>query len=377
MKKIVILALHLGTGGAERMIASLANLLCEKNNVTIISTYRLNEKPAFNLDSKIKIEYLLNNLKPNKEELKRVIKQHKILPILKQGRISLKVLHLRKKLMVKAIKEIEADIIISTRTFHNKLLGKYGKKGSIKIAQEHNHHNNNSKYIKKVIKSLKNIDYFMPVSKELCEFYSDKIKTTKVVYIPNFIERIPTKKSNFQNKQLISVGRLDKVKAFEDLIDIFNLFQNNYSDWNLHIVGEGEERENLQKKIKELKLENKVFLCGNKNQEELEGEYLNSSMFLMTSFSESFGLVLVEAASYGLPLIAFDSARGAKEIIENNKNGFLIAERNNENFVDKICELIENSEKKAKFSNDSLEISKKFTKEKVAKMWNEFLNCLD
>jgi len=377
VKKIVILALHLGTGGAERMIASLANLLCEKNNVTIISTYRLNEKPAFNLDSKIKIEYLLNNLKPNKEELKRVIKQHKILPILKQGRISLKVLHLRKKLMVKAIKEIEADIIISTRTFHNKLLGKYGKKGSIKIAQEHNHHNNNSKYIKKVIKSLKNIDYFMPVSKELCEFYSDKIKTTKVVYIPNFIERIPTKKSNFQNKQLISVGRLDKVKAFEDLIDIFNLFQNNYSDWNLHIVGEGEERENLQKKIKELKLENKVFLCGNKNQEELEGEYLNSSMFLMTSFSESFGLVLVEAASYGLPLIAFDSARGAKEIIENNKNGFLIAERNNENFVDKICELIENSEKKAKFSNDSLEISKKFTKEKVAKMWNEFLNCLD
>lgn len=377
MKKIVILALHLGTGGAERMITNLSNLLCENNDVTIISTYKLNEKPAFNIDERVKIEYLLNNLKPNKEELKMAIKQHKIIQILKQGFISIKVLYLRKKLMKEAIKKIDADIIISTRIFHNKLLGKYGKKGIIKIAQEHNHHNNNGKYIKNVIKSLKNIDYFMPVSKELCEFYTNKVEKTKVVYIPNFIENFPATKSSLKSKQLISVGRLDKVKGFDVLIDIFDIFQKKYPDWSLHIVGDGTEKINLQNKIEEKRLDDKIYLCGNKGQDELEAEYLNSSIFLMTSFSESFGLVLIEAASYGLPLIAFDSAQGAKEIIENNKNGFLVENRNNEVFVNKIYEIIENSEKKENFSNYSLEVAKKFSREEINEKWIKFLANLD
>lgn len=376
MKKIVILALHLGTGGAERMITSLCNLLCEENDITIISTYKLHERPAFDIDSRVKIEYLLDNLKPNKEELSNAIKQYNIIQIFKQGLISFKVLYLRKKMMIKAIKKIDADIIISTRVFHNKLLGKYGKKGTIKIAQEHNHHNNNNKYIKKVIKSLKNIDYFMPVSKELCEFYTDKVKKTKVVYIPNFIEKIPTTKTTLKNKQLISVGRLDKVKGFDVLIDIFNIFQRKYPDWILHMVGDGSEKTNLQNKITELHLEHKIFLCGNKGQNELEKEYLNSSIFLMTSLSESFGLVLIEAASYGLPLIAFDSAKGATEIIENGKNGFLVENRDNEEFVNRIYELIENSEEKEKFSSYSLEVAKEFSKEKVEKKWQDFLNDL-
>ena len=90
--------------------------------------------------------------------------------------------------MVNAIKNLDCDIVISTRILHNNWVSKYAKSNIIKIAQEHNHHNNNVKYIKKLIRSLKNFDYFMPVSKELCDFYSKKISKPKVIYIPNFIE---------------------------------------------------------------------------------------------------------------------------------------------------------------------------------------------
>ena len=147
--------------------------------------------------------------------------------------------------MIKAIKKLDCDIVISTRILHTNWLGKYANSNIIKIAQEHNHHNNNPKYIKKVIKSLKNIDYFMPVSKELCDFYSSRLDTTKVKYIPNFIEKMPLQKSLLQNKQLVSVGRLEKVKGFDDLIDIFYIFQKNHPDWVLHIVGDGSEKQNL------------------------------------------------------------------------------------------------------------------------------------
>ena len=373
-KKIVILALHLGTGGAERVICNLANLLSENNNVKIISTYKLNENPSFNMNDSVEIEYLIEDLKPNKQELKDSLKSFNLIRAFKELLITFKVLYLRKSLMVKAIKNLDCDIVISTRILHSNWIGKYANKKIIKIAQEHNHHNNNQKYIKKVIRSLKNFDYFMPVSKELSDFYYKKIKNTKIVYIPNFIEKLPDEKSNLENKQLISVGRLDKVKGFNDLIDIFNTFQKSHPDWILHIVGDGKEKQNLQNKINKLNLQEKIFLCGNKLSNDLEKEYLNSSIYLMTSFSESFGLVLVEAASYGLPLIAFDSAQGAKEIIDNTKNGFLIANRNKKDFIEKINELIKDSEKRNLFSKNSLITADKFSKNNISEIWNKFID---
>lgn len=373
-KRIVILALHLGTGGAEKVISNIANLLCENNEVEIISTYKLRNSPAFYINSKVKINYLITNLEPNRQELKSALKSFNLIKLTYEIIKSFKILILRRKLMIKAIKNLNCDIVISTRILHNNWVGKYARKDIIKISQEHNHHNNNQKYIKKLIKSLKNFDYFMPVSKELCDFYSQKISEPKVMYIPNFIDNISNKTCNLLGKQLISVGRLDAIKGFSDLIDIFDLFYKSHPAWNLHIVGDGPEKQNLQAKIDVLGLTKKVTLCGTKHSKELENEYLNSSIFVMTSHSESFGLVLVEAANYGLPLLAFDSAQGANEIIENNKNGFLVKNRNAEEMLAKIEELINDSSKMQYFSKNSKNTALKFSKETISKEWNKFLN---
>ena len=373
-KKIVILALHLGTGGAEKVISNLANLLSENNDVEIISTYKLRNSPAFYISNKVTINYLTTNLEPNKQEIKNALKNFNLIRLVSEAFKSFKILISRKKLMVNAIKDLDCDIVISTRILHNNWVSRYARKDIIKIAQEHNHHNNNQKYIKKLIKSLKSFDYFMPVSRELCDFYNKRISTTKVVYIPNFIDNVSSKTCNLSSKQLISVGRLDPIKGFDDLIDLFNLFYQKHPDWNLHIVGDGSEKEILQTKINKLGLSKKITLCGTKYSEELENEYLNSSIYIMTSHSESFGLVLLEAANYGLPLIAFDSAQGANEIIENNKNGFLIKDRNAEEMIAKIDELLNDSSKMQYFSKNSKNTALKFSKEAISKEWNKFLN---
>ncbi len=78
--------------------------------------------------------------------------------------------------------------------------------------------------------------------------------------------------------------------------------------------------------------------------------------------------------AFGLPLIAFDSAQGAKEIIQNNENGFLIENRSKEDFVKKINYIIENSDTKKLFSNNSISISSKYLKENISKEWNNFIN---
>ena len=376
MKKITILVLHLSTGGVEMAITNLSNILAKKYEVEIISTYKINEKPAFKIDDKVKIKYLITDLKPNHKEIKDAIRSKKILKIIKEFFISLKVLYLRKKLMIKAIRNLDCDIAISTRYLHSNWLGKYGSNKIIKIAQEHNHHNNDKKYISKVINSLKNIDYFIPVSNELNNFYSDRLKNTKTkcLCIRNSLDIFPNETSNLVFKQIVSVGRLSKEKGFLDLIEVFSKVHLEYPDWKLSIAGDGQQLEVLKDKIKSLNLENNVNLLGFLNKENLEKLYLNSSIYVMTSFTESFGLVLIEANSYGIPTISFDTAQGAKEIINNDKNGYLIKNRDKQEMSNKIIELIEDYEKRCELGKNARMMSEMYKEENVASLWYNLID---
>lgn len=370
MKKITILALHLGYGGIERAITDLANNLTPFYDVTIVSTYKLYSEPVNTLKKEVKVKYL-TDLKPNRENFKDALKKLKIITVLKEGIQSLKILYLRKKLMVKYIKECDSDVIISTRELHNSWLGKYGKDESIKIGWEHNHHHGNMKYAKKVVNSSKKLDYLVLVSKDLTNFYKDRTKT-KCVYIPNMIEQTSVK-SNLKEKNLISIGRLSPEKGFLDLIDVFEIINKTKPDWKLNIIGDGIQKECIIQKIKDKNLEEYINMHGYLTKEEMKPILEKSSIYLMTSFTESFGIVLLESFSFGIPCVAFDSAEGAKEIIENNKNGYLIKDRDKQEMANAVLNLIEDYDKRIEFGQKGLEKSYEFDKVKVKKMWDKII----
>ena len=75
MKKLTILSLHLGYGGIERSVISLANLLSDIYKVEILSVYKLYDTPAFDIDSRVEVSYLIENHKPNREEWKNAVKK--------------------------------------------------------------------------------------------------------------------------------------------------------------------------------------------------------------------------------------------------------------------------------------------------------------
>ncbi|MEF9991793.1 MAG: glycosyltransferase [Peptostreptococcaceae bacterium] len=376
MKKITILALHLGYGGVEKSIASVSNILVEKYEVEIISVYRLYDKPAFEIDSRVKITYLLDaNLSPNKKEFKEAIKSKNIINISKECIKSIKILKLKKSEMIKAIKNIDSGIVISTRVEHNELLSKFGKDNLVKIAQEHTHHNNDQLFIQRLIESCHNIDYLMPVSRELTEFYTDKLngKKTKCVYIPHSLDFIPEETSSLKDKSIISIGRLSKEKGYDDLIDIFSLVMANKSDWTLNIIGDGDQREILEEQINKKNMVNCVVLHGYRDKKYINNMLMRSSIYAMSSHEESFGIVLIEAQAYGIPCVALDSAKGALEIIENNINGYIIENRDKQEMANKIIKLIENKELRESMGSESKKNSYKFSKQNISKQWFDFL----
>lgn len=377
MQKITILALHLGYGGVEKSISSLSNILVKKYDVEIISVYKIYDEPAFHINDKVKITYLLDkSLSPNKEEFKDALKSKQFIRVIKEGLKSLKILRLKKSKMVESIKNIKSGIVISTRIEHNKLLSKYVNEGITTIAQEHTHHNDNMKYINSLVNSCKNIDYFMPVSFKLTKFYREYFEETKTKceFIPHSLDYIPENVSNLENKNIISVGRLSPEKGFYDLIDVFNLVIKKRPDWKLNIVGDGTERDKMLEKINNYGIQEKVILHGYRDKEYINELLEKSSIYAMASYEESFGIVLIEAQSFGIPCIAFDSAQGACEIIEDNQNGYLVKNRSKEDMASKIIELIDNKELRDNMGRSSRENAYNYSKERVSDQWFNFIN---
>lgn len=376
MKKITILALHLGYGGIENCISNLANSLVDDYEVNIISTYKLYEKPVFKLNDKIKIKYLMTDLKPNKQELKQSLKKLKLITFFKELKKSLKILKLKKNLMIEAIKNCDSDVIISTRDIHNNWLSKYGRDKTLKIGWEHNHHHNNKRYINKVTKSVLGLDYFVLVSKDLTKFYSEKLKDKKVkcVYIPNSINFFPQEKAKLETENLISIGRLSHEKGYLDLIDIFKELHQKYPDSKLNIIGDGPDRKKIEKKIRDNKLEDYIILHGFQEKEYINKYLEKSSVYIMTSYTESFGLVLLEAFAYGIPCVAYSSAEGANEIISDNWDGYLIKDRDENKMVKRICELLSNRNRRLIMGANGIKKAQEFNTQKTKQKWIEIIN---
>lgn len=377
MKKITIFCLHLGYGGVEKCVVNLANLLSQEFEVEVISTYKLADTPAFEIDESVKVNYLIDKYKPNREEWKKTIKKLRPFQFVKETYQALMVLFLRRRKTVEAMKQCDSNIMISTRVLFNKWLGQHGKNKAYKIGWEHNHHHQDMVYADKVVNSCKNLDSLVLVSDSLRSFYKKKMKERKYkckcVFIPNMLDEIPKTTSKLTEKRMISVGRLSKEKGYVDLIEIFKKFHEKNSDWHLDIVGDGPERNKVVDRIYQYQLTDVITVHGYLKKKEINALLKKSSLYLMTSYTESFGIVLIEAMSYGVPCLAFTSAEGANDLIQNDKNGYLIENRDFDSMINKMEKLINNKKERIELGKNARAFSLNYSSDVVKKEWLKLL----
>lgn len=375
MKKISILSLHLGYGGIEKCVAALANMLCDQYDVSIICCYKLYDEPVFFIDPKVHIEYLMPDLKPNREKFLAALHKKEIFSAFIEGVYSTKVLILKKRRMIHYIKHTSSDIMIATRDIFDDWLGEYGSENIVKIGWEHNHYHNDLKYAGNITKSAWNLDYLVLVSSSLKNFYSKELfrSKCKCIFIPNMIDYMPDSIAPLENKRLISVGRLSPEKGYLDLLKIYVILKEKHPDWTLDIIGDGPERDKIEKFIKAHNLEKHVFLHGFRKKDYIDKMLHESSIYLMASYTESFGIVLIEAMSHGVPCIAFSSAEGARELIISGKNGYLIKNRNHSAMIKKIEDLMNNYNERKRIGDSSREEAYKYTKDNVQEKWSNII----
>ena len=142
-------------------------------------------------------------------------------------------------------------------------------------------------------------------------------------------------------------------------------------DWKFVIYGEGSEKDNLLRKIKNNELGGYVEI--KPSVIDVEKILLNSSIYVMTSRFEGLPMVLIEAKECGLPEISFDCKEGPSEIIEDGVDGYIIPVNDNEMFIEKLVMLAKDKEKRVNFSEHSKINAKRFSSTNVSNLWKEML----
>jgi len=217
-------------------------------------------------------------------------------------------------------------------------------------------------------------DLVIAVSSSVKDFLiKEKLASGKrIVVIPNAVNLTslqPIKiKEKITHPIIGTIGNLKSVKGQEYLIRAMKDIVKDFPLATLEIIGEGEERGNLEGLIRKLKLEHNVSLLGYKENPMPFMRHWN--VFVLPSVAETFGIVLLEAASVGLPIVA-TKVGGIPDIIQDKKIGVLVAPKNSKAIAKEVVDLIRHPVKAAKYKSAALERVKDFEWKKVIKVLEE------
>ncbi len=224
--------------------------------------------------------------------------------------------------------------------------------------------------IQRIEKFISRFDYLVALNDADADDWAKCVKTR---VITNMVHLNTGKLSSLNEKKVVFAGRYTKQKGLPDLFRVWDLVNDRHPDWHLYLYGEvGEDYEFA---CKEAKISNKNIHV-NKSILGIFDEYRKSSIFVLTSIYEPFGLVMPEAMSCGLPVVAFDCPYGPANIITDGKDGFLIKNRDIQSFANRLCLLMENENLRKKMGQNAVASSQRYSADRIMPKWKMFFEAI-
>lgn len=192
--------------------------------------------------------------------------------------------------------------------------------------------------------------------------------------IPNPVTFYPEQEAKLENKIILSVGRMDWLKGYDLMMEVFERFCKKNNDWKLKIIGDGPTKTAIEKLANVKGITNRIIIASATG--DIEKEYMAASLFLMTSRSEGLPMVLLEAQACGLPIIAFDCETGPAEIVNHGLDGYLVKPYDFDEMSNRLLELASDPVMRKAFGTAARENVKRFLPEEIIKQWDEVFRNL-
>lgn len=358
-KNILLVTLDITLkGGIERVVCNMANNLILDHDVTILSFFKTNHTLNYSLNDKVKIHYI-----DSYKNYSFSYSNYKIITtylIIKNSNF---------------FKTKDFNKIICMYPFLNILflfLTKIDR--SLLIASEH------SEFYSQgfILRFLRSITY--KYLEKVVTLTNDGRKCflkngINAIVIPNAVtdfhhpEQWHSKRLTFQKIHCLFAGRFEPVKQVEHVLQIAKLLQEKNNVF-FDILGEGFLYKDILIKNDNLNLKNTKFYGNVLN---IESFYCKNQILLITSKTEAFPMVAIEAMSFGCIVIAYDNLVGPIELIIDGINGFLVTANNIDAVVQKILFLNDNRQNFEEISQNAVNTANKFKSEVIIQKWNEIL----
>ncbi len=334
------------SGGTERMTSLLASQLCKTHSVTVISMSMSSQNVAYPMPDCVK---------------------H--IP-LSPGTLPKKISQIRK-----IVKQMNADVLINVDTGmgYIGILACLGTKCKTVTWEHSNFYNDWSSKLFPYLRrfAAKHSDAFVTLTERDKKAYISNIKgCAPITVIPN-----PAYKHeltyDINSKTILSAGLVCKIKRFELIIPTAEKVFAKHPEWCWRLCGDGDELETIKQLAKSSPVADNIIFAGKVS--DMDTEYKNAAMYVMTSKNEGLPMVLLEAKSHGLPIVSFDIDTGPSDVITDGVDGYLVPSGDTDILADKICRLIESDDLRRRFSQDSQITMEKFSMETVIAKWQTLL----
>ena len=364
-------------GGVERIVSVKASYFAEHYgyDVTVIVTEGEGRASFFPLSDKVKVV----NLELGFEELWRASFLKKVWLYLKKQRRF-------KRRLTAELMRIRPDFTISMLRREVNFITTI-KDGSRKIGELHvnraNYRNfeaNETNVLKKLfaqvwmnslVGKLKKLDRLVVLTEKSKAAWPE---LSNVVVIPDPLPFETSSVSSLTTRRVITIGRYAYQKGYDMLLRAWAVVVRDFPDWQLAIYGMGDQS-GCRQLMRELSLDtNQCQLNGPVN--DVTREYLNSSVFVLSSRFEGFGLVLIEAMSCGVPVVSFDCLSGPDEIITDGKDGLLVPVGDVQTLADRMKSLMRDTTLREHLAVHARQRSEDFRIEKIAARWVQLFDQL-
>ncbi|HCM9403285.1 group 1 glycosyl transferase [Acinetobacter baumannii] len=339
------------SGGTERVTTLIANNLAQQNNNVFILSLSHGDKPFFELNSSIKTQALFNEKVSMRKNFFQVIKKIRTFLI---------------------SKEIQTLIVVDSISCVFTVPACVGLKINHICWEHFNLRVNLNSRFRDLGRwmAAKWCNTIVTLTERDKSFWDGRFNlSNKVVAIPNpspyeFQKNTPS----LDYKIILCVGRLTYQKGFDLLIDSWSKVAHKLPGWKIIIVGTGEDEVKLKKMTKDYQVSETIIFAG--QQKNMDQFYRKASLFCMSSRFEGLPMVLLEAQSYGLPIVSFDCNTGPAEIV-NESNGFLVPPEDKEKFGNALVEICSQGDTQyKKMVTYTHEKSKEFNIAHIAKKWS-------
>ena len=367
--KLLIVIHSLASGGAERVATNLANYWSKKKWDTTVATMASGEANYFQLD--YSVQYIsLDLASDSRNVLDALVKNAN------------RVFALRRLLLT-----IQPDIVVAMMNTTCVHLALAAIRLPIKCIGAEREHPSMSR-VGRIWSFLRRVTYgrldaVVALTNEGAQWLISNTWAKRVSVIPNAVvwplpeypPRIdPDTVGVSSRKRLLAMGRLDSVKGFDMLLDAYIQLEQQHSDWELVIVGEGGDRDALQNRIDSAHLSDKAMLVGQVGNP--SDWYRSAHLFVLSSRHEGFPNVLVEAMAHGLPVVSFDCEAGPRNIISHEKDGLLVPAGDTTALVAALDRMMSNSRLRDAIAFQAAGIRHRLSEEHIQSLWAQLFRDL-